>query len=128
MKNIILLSICLLTLPYQIFSQDVSKPEVLTWQDCTKEAIINHPDLIASREILNQSKASRKESLSTFFPQIGVNANVGESKSYPNFNAQNSYSYDFTAQQLLFNGFQTFYALDAANQNILAAQFNYNTA
>ncbi len=34
--------------------------EILTWEDCVKEAAKNHPDLIAAQESIKQSEASKK--------------------------------------------------------------------
>ncbi len=47
--------------------------ELLSWQDCIKEAAKNHPDLIAAEESIKQSQASKNITGSALFPQIHGN-------------------------------------------------------
>ena len=42
-------------IPYNSVMAD----EVLSWQDCIKEASLNHPDLIAAQDVVKESEASK---------------------------------------------------------------------
>lgn len=97
--------------------------ELLTWQDCIKEAAKNHPDLIAAQEGVKESEASKKITASTLFPQIDSNVNASTAKTAGN--TTDTYKYGVTATQLLFDGLKTYDNVKAASEDIKAAQFNY---
>jgi outer membrane protein TolC len=99
--------------------------EILTWQECIKEAAKNHPDLIAAQEQVKQSEASKQETASGLFPQIDgqVSASTAQnSSSSEESNKADSYSYGVTGTQLLFDGIKTINNIKAAQQNIVAAK------
>lgn len=52
----------------------VRAEEMVTWQDCSREAKKNHPDLISAEEEVKELKASKKITASAIFPQIDTNA------------------------------------------------------
>jgi TolC family type I secretion outer membrane protein len=105
--------------------------EVLTWQDCIKEAQKNHPDLISAAENVRQQEAGKQITASALFPQI--NSNLGASTAATTTTTAgnatkrttDSYSYGATGTQLLFDGLKTIDNLKAAGENIKAAQYNY---
>lgn len=99
--------------------------EILTWQDCVKEALQNHPDLISAKEVVNQSKADKAITISTMLPQISSEVSQGTSKA-PQGNTTNASSYGVTAQQLIFDGLKTPYDIAAAAKNVKASQYNYD--
>ena len=113
--------------------------EMLTWEDCVKEARKSHPDLVSAWEKLKQAKASKEITRSAVLPQITGNASRTTSQS-PSGGAPNgmvsatsvnrkpstTYEYDITGQQLLFDGFKTSYDLSTAARNIVAARYNYD--
>jgi len=113
------------------FPSNVRAEEVLTWQDCIKEAAGNHPDLISAQEGVKQSEASKKITASTLFPQIDSNVDASRTKTTTTTSAgrtsrmANSYSYGVTGTQLLFDGFKTADNVKAASEDIKAAQYNY---
>jgi len=98
--------------------------EVLTWQDCVKEAAKHHPDLISAEEAVKQSEAGKAITASTLFPQINSNLDVSKDKSSGSKTA-NSYSYGATGTQLLFDGNKTLNNVKAAKENIKVSQYNY---
>lgn len=107
--------------------------EVLTWQDCIKEAQKNHPDLISAQENVKQSEASKKITASTLYPQIdsSVDASTkktsttGSTTGITTSSTTDSYSYGVTGTQLVFDGFKTMNDVKSASENIKAAQQNY---
>jgi outer membrane protein TolC len=103
----------------------VRAEEILTWQDCIKEALQYHPDLVSAREVVNQFKAQRLTAISAALPQISTEASQSVSKA-PQGSQANSSFYGVTAQQLLFDGLKTPYNITAAAKNVKAAQYNYD--
>jgi outer membrane protein TolC len=112
------------------FSQ-AGAEEILTWQDCIKEAAKNHPDLISSQEAVKEYQASKKISASPLLPQIdsslsGSTANTTTTSSgITTRKTTDTYSYGVTGTQLLFDGFKTYDNLKAASENVKAAEYNY---
>jgi len=98
--------------------------EILTWEDCVKEAKKNHPDLLSAKEKLNQTKANKAITRSNLLPQISSSVSGRTSKTAGE-NGTDSYSYGITGKQTLFDGFKTFSDLAAASKNIESAQYNY---
>jgi outer membrane protein len=99
--------------------------EVLTWQDCVKEAQQYHPDLISAKEVVNQFKAEKATAMSAILPQISTEVSQSVSKA-PQGSQTNTSFYGITGQQLLFDGFKTPYNIAAAAKNVKAAQYNYD--
>lgn len=98
--------------------------EVLTWQDCVKEAQQNHPDLVSAKEVVNQFKADKATAISAILPQISTEVSQNVSK-VPQTSQTNTSFYGVTAQQLLFDGLKTPYNIAAAAKNVKASQYNY---
>ncbi|MCK5595666.1 TolC family protein, partial [bacterium] len=97
---------------------------MLTWSDCIREAIKNHPDLISASEKLKQSKADKSITMSTMLPQISADASDKKMET----DAKKEYeasSYGITGRQLLFDGFKTASDAKAASKTISASQYNY---
>lgn len=94
--------------------------EILTWQDCLREAQENHPDLISARERLNQAKANKAIVVSGVLPHLS--SEVSRSASQ---NRSDSYSYGITGRQLLFDGFKSSYQISSAQENIKSFQYRY---
>ena len=94
--------------------------EILTWGGCIKEAAKNHPDLIASQEIIKQSEASKQQTASGLFPQItsSLSAQTAQSSGQET----NTYGYGVSGSQLLFDGNKTINNLKASTENIAAAK------
>jgi outer membrane protein TolC len=114
-----------------LFSRSVLAEDVLTWDDCIREAAKNHPDLIAAVEVVNQSKAVKKITASTLFPQINSSVNAATAKTTTSDSGdktsqtQDVYSYGVSGSQLIFDGFKTINNVKAASENIKASQQNY---
>jgi len=105
------------------FLARVMAEEVLTWQDCIREAAKNHPDLISAQESVKESEASKKITASTLFPQIDSNVDASIAKTAGK--TTDTYTYGVSGTQLLFDGFKTYDNVKAASENIKAAQYNY---
>lgn len=121
----VLLLICLLL-------RQASAEEMLSWQDCVKEAARNHPDLISAQEVVKESQAGKTITASTLFPQVDSTLNASTSKTTTKDSGgdkksttQDTYTYGANASQLLFDGFKTVNKVNAASENIKAAQYSY---
>lgn len=105
--------------------------EVLTWQDCVREAAKNHPDLISAVEGINQSKADKKITASALFPQVTSDVTATTAKTTTGKSdekasqTKDTYSYGVSGQQLVFDGFETINNVNAASENIKASRENY---
>lgn len=106
--------------------------EKLTWHSCIAEAQKNNPDLISAVETVNQNKAAKTIVASGLFPQIDatLNASTGKTRTTNSSGSTtsstaDSYSYGVSANQLVFDGFQTIHNVKAAGENIKASQQAY---
>jgi outer membrane protein TolC len=98
--------------------------DTLTWEDCVKEAQKNHPDLISSREALNQTKANKAITTSNLLPQISSSLSEKTSRT-TSATQTDTYSYSVTGEQLLFDGLKTPYDIASASEDVKSAQYNY---
>jgi outer membrane protein TolC len=121
--KVLLASLLFISISYN----KVTAEEILTWQQCIKEAAKNHPDLIAAEEQVKQSEASKKITASTIFPQIESNlsASTARSDSDKTSTTGDTYTYGVTGTQLLFDGTKTISNVRAASENIKAAKYNF---
>ncbi len=106
------------------FLSSVWAEEVLTWQDCIKEAAKNHPDLIAAQESIKGSEAGKRITASALFPQVNSNlsASTARSDTGTSHSTADTYTYGITTTQLLFDGTKTINNVRAAKENIIAAK------
>ena len=94
-----------------------------SWQDCVKEASINHPDLIAAGEVIKESQAGKKITASALYPQVSSNLSASTAKI--SAQTSDSYSYGLSGAQLIFDGLKTINNVEAAKQNIKASEQSY---
>jgi len=99
--------------------------DILTWEDCVKEARQNHPDLISAEEKLNQAKATKAIAKSSALPQISTSLSGKSTKAASGATAD-TYAYSIAGQQLLFDGFQTAHNIASAAEDVRSAQYNYD--
>jgi len=111
---------------------DAGTEDIVTWRDCVKSAMENHPDLKSAKEKINQAKAGVGITRSGLLPQIDANANISTSKktySAPGFpggsTRTDNYSYGITGKQLLFDGTKSFYDLKSSQKKFEASDFDY---
>ena len=110
-------------------SRIASAEEILSWQDCIKEAAKNHPDLIAAQELVKQSEAAKKITASTLFPQIDSNLNASTAKTSSDSSGSSTgdtYTYGLTGSQLIFDGTKTIQNVKAASETINASKENFS--
>ena len=121
----------LLILYFMGFTNNVKAEEILTWQDCIKEAQKNHPDLISAEENVKQLESSKKITASTLFPQIDSSLSGSTAKTTTTASGitttktTDTYAYGASATQLIFDAGKTISDVRAASENIKAAQYNY---
>jgi TolC family type I secretion outer membrane protein len=109
--------------------------EVFTWEDCVKEAAKNNPDLVSAKESVNSAAADKSITASGLFPQVSSDVGVTKSKSGGSSSggasggssnsSTNNYNYGVNGSQLIFDGFNTANKVNAAGENIKAAQESY---
>ena len=123
------LKINLIAVIFLLFFVSLAKAEeLLSWQDCIKEAAKNHPDLIAAVEEVKQSEAAKKITVSGLYPQVSADLDASIARSASNrspASTGNSYSYGVSGTQLIFDGTKTIQNVKAASENIKASQQNY---
>jgi len=98
--------------------------EILSWNDCVKETIENHPDLVSAVAKLDQTRADKKITQSSALPQISSDLTAKKSQVAGRDSAK-SYSYSVTGKQLLFDGAKTSNSIKVARENIKADEYNY---
>ncbi len=98
--------------------------EVLTWQDCVREALQNNPDLLSAKEKINQTLEEKAITKSALLPKITTGLSSKKSRTTIK-NVSTTYSYSLTGKQLLFDGFKTIYNIKSASLSVKAAEFEY---
>jgi outer membrane protein TolC len=113
------------------YAENTASLEVLTWQDCLREAAQNHPDLISAEEAIRQSEAAKAISGSALLPQVDADLGISRARTSITSSGKttnktaNSFTYGATGTQLLFDGQKTRNNVKAAAEDIKAAQYNY---
>ena len=113
---VFLLSVCSTT--------RVMAEEALTWEDCVKEALKNHPDLISGKERVKQAETDKDITRSPILPQVTSELS-GKRLKIETEPETDTYSYRVTGSQLLFDGFKTASDVDAASETIAAQRYDY---
>jgi len=98
--------------------------EVLTWDECVKQAAGNNPDLISAEAVVKGSKASKDITASGLYPQIQSSVSGSTAKTGSKTTAD-TYSYGVSGSQLLFDGFKTVNNVKAGTENVKASQQRY---
>jgi outer membrane protein TolC len=98
---------------------------VLSWSDCVREAAKNNPQLAASREVINQSKAQKWVATSPMLPQISGEASTSKTDTFSGGNSRDNNTYSAKGEQLIFDGFKTYNEFKSAEQDIGASQHSY---
>jgi outer membrane protein TolC len=116
----ILLVLCMVCMPgYQVRAE-----EILTWEDCVKEAAKNHPDLISATEVVKGSEAAQSISASGQYPQVDASLSGTVTKATGRASSE-SYSASLSGSQLLFDGKKTDNNIKAAGEDIKASKQNF---
>ena len=86
--------------------------EVLTWEDCVREAAQNNPDLAAAQASVQQARFQYQGSYSNFFPHLSLDAGYTKAKSPTSLSLSDAgsdtsdeFSMGLTLSQSLFSGF-----------------------
>ncbi|MFA4984432.1 MAG: TolC family protein [Candidatus Omnitrophota bacterium] len=114
-----------------ILCRPVAAEEILSWDDCVREAAKNHPDLIAAQEEVRQSEAARKITASSLYPQIDSSLSAATAKTASGdgdaatTKTTDTYSYGVTGSQLIFDGTKTIQDVKAASEDIKASRQNF---
>ena len=128
MNRPIALVIILLFLSLSLYK--ASAEEILTWQDCVKEAAKNNPDLISAQENIKAQNAGKAIKASGLLPQISATASGSTAKTTTASSSSTSdtYSYGVSSTQLVFDGMQTINDVKAAGENVVVAKEGYRFA
>lgn len=123
MRKYIQFTIILLVLGVSL--SEARAEEILTWEDCVQEAKQKHPDLISAEEVLNQAKATKAINQSGALPQITTSLS-GKTQEATSGATTDTYAYDISAKQLLFDGFKTAHNIASATEDVKSAQYSYD--
>lgn len=124
------LKICIIILTFSSVSYgSLFSEEILSWQECIREASKNNPDLIAATEETKQSQAAKAITASALFPQIDANLQASTAQTASSAtgktSAADNYSYGVTGSQLIFDGLKTINDTKAASENITASKYSF---
>jgi outer membrane protein TolC len=109
---------------FLVFSISLYAEEIFTWEECVKIAKKDHPDLVSAEEKLNQVKADKAITTSNLLPQVDSSLSEKTSKSATK-DKSDTYSYEVTGKQLLFDSLKTPYDIAQAKEKIKSSQFSY---
>jgi len=96
----------------------------LTWEECVRMARENHPDLISAAEEVKQAEADLDIEISTMLPDI-TSGGSGKRSKTASAKTKNSYSWDVSGRQLIFDGFKTSSGVSNALKTVQAQKYNY---
>ena len=113
--------VCLLLNCFLLFKADAQ--EMLTWEDCAREAAAHNPELISAAEDVMQAKADKAIVRSAGLPQLGSSASRKKTKAATS-DPRDSYSYSLSAQQLLFDGFKLSNDVWSAKKTLSAQEYS----
>jgi outer membrane protein TolC len=104
--------------------------EILSWQDCVREAKAKNPDLVSAQEKLNQTKADKAIAKSKLFPQVDLSNEyaykTATSKASETRAVTHDYTYfKLTGKQLAFDGFKVSNKVAEALENIKSSEYGY---
>jgi outer membrane protein TolC len=116
----IILTLCMLCAPGYL----VCAEEILTWEDCVKEAAKNHPDLISATEAVKGSEAAQAISASGQYPQVDASLSGTVTKAAGRASTE-SYSASLSGSQLVFDGKKTDNKVKAAGEDIKSSKQNF---
>ncbi len=111
-----------------IYQPPLWADEKLTWEDCLRQASLNHPDLLSAKESIRQSRDTKIITASTLWPQASSNLSVTQLKSNTSSDVSSNtttYAYGVTGSQLLFDGFKTINNVKASQENVKASQWSF---
>jgi outer membrane protein TolC len=120
--NILKMSLLII---YLMLSTSLAYAEdMLTWQECVRQAKENNPEIFSAKENIMQALADKDISLSTMLPQVDADASAKRSK-VSGRDKTNSYAYGISGSQLVFDGFKTASEITSASKIIDAQRYNY---
>ncbi|MDP2905718.1 MAG: TolC family protein [Candidatus Omnitrophota bacterium] len=107
-----------------------AEEEILSWNDCVREAAKNHPDLIAAEEVVKQNQANTHIVSSAIYPQVNSSLTAATSRSDSGNGASvgDAYNYGLSASQLIFDGAKTLNNINAAGETLNASKQGYRFA
>jgi outer membrane protein TolC len=95
----------------------------LTWIECVIIAQKIHPDILSAEETVNQARSDKALAKSGMFPQVSADAGSSISK-VEGSKSSKTHAGSVSARQLLFDGSKTSANVEAALENIKAAQYS----
>jgi len=96
----------------------------MDWRDCLEETLRQQPALIAARYEVDRAISEVTRTRSALFPQISGRASYSYSKSSGD-NADDSWSYSISGDQLIFDGLESWYDTGKQQQNLVATRYDY---
>jgi len=96
----------------------------MTWEECLSRAARLHPELAAARFQVEQAVAQVSSARSALLPHISGRAAYSHSKSSGE-SGGDSYSYSLSGEQLIFDGFESWYNTSRQQQQLISARYSY---
>lgn len=97
--------------------------ETLGWEECAALAMARHPDIVSSREKIQQARDAKGITRSSMLPQVDASLDINKSRRDAPSPSQGkvdttTYSYGITARQLLFDGGKALYDTRGADAQV----------
>lgn len=89
-----------------------------------EEAKRYNPDLVSAMELIAQAKANRSIKASPLFPQVNASMNDARAGG-ADVDTTNAHSMRLSGEQLFFDGFKTVFNVGKADDETVAARYNY---
>ncbi len=96
----------------------------LGWEECVAFARARHPDVVSSREKIQQARDAKGITRSALLPQVSTSLDINRTRQdAPSRGAvdDTAYSYGITASQLLFDGGKAIYDTKGADAQVRQA-------
>lgn len=101
--------------------------EAMTWDACVREAKRFNPSLVSAMELIAQAKANRSIKASPLFPQVNASMNDARAGG-KDVETANAHGMQLSGEQLFFDGFKTVFNVGKADDETVAARYNYVVA
>jgi outer membrane protein TolC len=125
-RRTLALAVLLLSASYAMGAEN-DGTEPISWEECVKQAELNNPDIISSRETILEQEAATGVSRAPLLPTISATGSGQRNyttKAGSSTNS-NSFAYGIEAKQLLFDGFKSWFDLKSAKSKESASHYTY---
>lgn len=115
--------LALMLLSSAVYAEEME--QTINWGQCVEESKKNQPDLLSAAAQVAQAEAEIGKTRGDLLPQISGSLSASRSKSSGE-ERSDSYSYGVSGQQLIFDGFKSWYDLEQSEKSLVVARFDYD--